>query len=215
MRRLVYALSLSTLFFAVCTADLARELYLERDGETAAPALDPSARSAPSGLGAAPAAAATRSAESTASASAKSSVPAAAPTQPLEHGAEAVVVSQASPDPGKVLAQLQDPVQRAAMLEERKSMFRSMYRDLAEVLDMDGAEFERFIDLQARHQLAMHEASTRCYIENSCGTARADRGLMKAQQREMADLFGTETMEAFERYQFTMSERGMVSELRG
>jgi hypothetical protein len=226
MRRLVYALSLSTLFFAVCTAYLARELYLERARTGAAPArasstvraskndsADPSATSPQ--VAAAPAAASTQSAVSTASASANSSTPAAAATQSRKHATTTTVVSQASPDLQKVLAQLEDPVQRAAMVEERKNMYRTMFSGLGDYLHMDDGQLERLFGLKAQHELALQEVGTRCYIENNCAGGGRDRGLMKAQKQEMVDQFGAQTMEAFELYQRTMSERRTVSDLRG
>lgn len=222
MRRLVHALSLSTLFFAVCTAYLARELYLERAADAVALAQSPSA--APAATAASPgqstsspievAVSAERPANSVASTSAKSAAPATAATQPRQYEAATTVVSQASPDPAKILAQLEDPAQRAAMVEERKNMYRTIYSDLGEYLHMDEAQFERFLDLKARQELALQEFGTRCYIENSC-EAPANRELMKAQKREMADQFGAETMEGYERYVRTSSDRRTVSELRG
>ena len=217
MRRLVYALSLSTLFFAVCTAYLARELYLERAAGEATPVaaspVTPASIPAPANE---TDLATTNTVETAAaSASAKSPVPATAATQPRQYEAVTTVVSQASPDPAKVLAQFEDPAQRAAMLEERKIMYRTMYPGLGEYLHMDEAQFERFIDLKVRHELAMQEVGTRCYIENNCETPGVDRGIWKAQKREMTDLFGAETMESYERYVRSTNERRTVSELRG
>ena len=202
MRRLVYALSLTTVAFAVSTAYFARALYLERArSETGSvPIASPEA---PAGKVAA-------------------AKPSPQPSARSRHNVEArttpeavtTVVSQASPDPVKELAELSDPAQRAKKLEQRKDMLLMNHPGLAEHLHLDEDEFERFIDLSSRHELDLAEASLRCYLDESCRTRGVDRSLMDAQKREVADLFGAQTVEAFEFYRYSSGERQAAKELR-
>jgi hypothetical protein len=220
MRRLVYALSLSTLFFAVCTAYFARELYLERGAGEAAPraasVVPPASIPAP----APKTDPATTNTVASAAVRAKTEPPApasvsAAPPDPKAE-AEALAYSRAMVQVDERLARFADPAQREAMLEERRNSYRTMYPGLQEYLRMDATEFERFIDFRSRGELVMEEATLRCYADGTCNRSRRlDRSLVEAHKREMADLFGPERLKAFEFYMFSGGERETVSTLRG
>ena len=211
MRRLVYALSATTLIFAASTVYLARALQLERARGEADSRAATNAMPAPPG----------------AEAGARHSAPPLATSKPPQPGTGTMrgelkraspgsvnIVSQASPDPAKQLAQLMDPVQRTGMIEERKSSYRTVYTGLAEHLRMDDAEFERFIEAVANQELNMQEAHLRCYIDKTCGT-RDVSDQIEAGQRELIGLFGAEKVQAFKHFQHTMGERQFVSQLRG
>jgi hypothetical protein len=220
MRRLVHVLSLSTLFFAVCTAYLARELYLERAGSEAAPVAASTVAPAPIPTPAPRTELATTNTVASDAVAAKTALPAPASVSaaPPQQNAEAEAhgYSQALIKVNERLARFADPAQRAAMLEERRNSYRTMSPGLQEYLRMDATEFERFIDFRSRGELVMEEATLRCYADGTCNRSRRmDRSLVEAHKREMADLFGPEKLEAFEFYLFSAGERETVSTLRG
>jgi len=201
MRRLVHVLSLTTVTFAASTAFFARELYRERARSEAAAVPAASTETAAGKIAnAKPAPQAYRRS--------RRDTDSSAAAEPVD------VVSQASPDPVRELAKLSDPAQRTKMIQERKSTFRMVHPDLAEYLHLDDDEFERFIDLMARHELDLLESSLRCYLDESCRKHGVDPDLREAQKREVADLFGAQTQEAFDFYRYTSGERQTTKELR-
>jgi hypothetical protein len=228
MRRLVYALSLSTLVFAVCTAYLARELYRERAAGEAAPVAASTVTPVSIPAPAPKTELATTSTAASVTATAKPASPApasaSAATPPQEFTAVTRAAGEMPPDVaekiardvGERLARFADPAQRAALLEERRSAFRTNYSGLKDHLKMDDTEYERFIDSRVRGELKMEEAALRCYADGTCNRNRPlDRSQVEAHKREMADLFGQQRMDTFDFYMRSMGERQTVSELRG
>lgn len=217
MRLLAVILAATTLIFAASTVYLARELHAARN----APVPDRAASTA-----SATSATMTPSPDESASVPAKVSrgetANVAARVEP-DSGTKSSsntprtvthVVSSASPDPAAELAKLEDPAQRAQLLEERKNLYQSAYAGLPEYLGFDDYQYERFIEMIARHELEMQEAGLRCWLDTSCKSRGVGPDLMNAQRREISDEFGAQTMDSYRHFQHTQGERQMVKELR-
>ena len=113
-----------------------------------------------------------------------------------------------------LLAQLADPVKRARLLEESRANIRSTYPWVAERLKLSPAEYERFVDLQARTNLEVREAYARCTIDPDCNLRDVSKQNYEAQSGPLQDLLGPERMKQFEIYQQSLTERETVLNLR-
>ena len=113
-----------------------------------------------------------------------------------------------------MLALLADPEQRAKLIAKQKWRQRFSSPDLGEYLHMDDGEFERFLDLVVRQRIEVEEASLRCQLDKTCSPRDVEQSLLDAQQREISNLFGAQTQEAFDYYRETSPIRLTIRELR-
>ena len=114
----------------------------------------------------------------------------------------------------QLIKRLDDPEQRAEMLEEFRMMVRSSNPRLAQTLKMSGEEAERLIELLAQQQLDQQEKFARCSVDSSCDFRPIGREDAGANERALANLLGPERRQEFEHYRNTMGERRSVTELR-
>ena len=114
----------------------------------------------------------------------------------------------------QIIKRLDDPEQRAEMLEEYRMMVRSLNPRLAQTLKMSGEEAERLIELLAQQQLDQQEKFARCSVDSSCDFQPIGRDAAGANERELTNLLGAERRQEFEQYRNTMGERRSVTELR-
>ena len=219
MRTVVIALSLTTAAFAASTVYFARELQAERASAAAAPPIYSSSTvAAPAGTAIDPG-----PASPPASASAPTAVTFATITGPgalasgvpaPDSATHALIQAEQRKYHEQIIKRLDDPEQRAEMLEEYRMMVRSLNPRLAQTLKMSGEEAERLIELLAQQQLDQQEKFARCSVDTSCDFGPIGRDAAGANERELTNLLGAERRQEFEQYRNTMGERRSVTELR-
>ena len=205
MRKLVVALSLSTVTLAVTTAYFARELQRERAQK---PGVAPPAVTEIPATAVMP----NRSSDE------RDAPPAASPVaasdeeslDPMEQAKRRLAVS-AEPE----LSRLQDPVKRRAMLDEIKASSRGFYPQLAQVLQLSDFEYDRLLELLAEQQLDVREMMLRCALDSRCKFPGVDRAYRESQELEVAALIGADRQQRLEKYQQSLNERSAVRQLRG
>ena len=205
MRKLVAALSLSTVTFAATTAYFARELRRER-------ANDASVAAAPVAENPALADTPKRSLE-------KSDTP--PPLSPVAASSEESVdpwgeaKRRVAKNADRELAKLLDPAKRRAMLDETKAGSRRQFPQLAQVLQLSDFEYDRLLELLAEQQLAGHERMLRCALDSTCKFPGVDRAYHDSQELEVAALIGADRQQRLEKYQQSLNERSAVTQFRG
>ena len=213
MKWLSITLAFVALAFASTTIYFARELRLERASHAAfvaAPAI--------------------MSANTESARPAKASIPAQDPAKAVSPGFVYSVTTTPGGGPGqsaeeqkqaaiaqsrKFLAELSDPVARARLLEQHKSMMRSANQGLADYLRMDPDEFARFMDLIAQQSLAHRETATRCMLDEHCMYRGIGKDIVDANNLEINSAFGAETAERYQYFHLSSNERQAMTELRG
>jgi len=216
MNKLVGILSLTTVVFASTTAYLALELRA-RDADTAAGA----AAAAASG-----ATADSNSTRATAGSSAQAAPPPAATLASTTAPAgTADSDTSAKPDAQgdafrlfarQFLARYDDPIQRAAMLDEARAGVRRQYSRLKEQLKLSDATFEQLVTLLADESLLMQEHYNRCAVDPRCNQDDPSRRApYDAHSAEYLALLGADGIEAFTAFRGSIGERDAVIQLRG
>jgi hypothetical protein len=205
MRKLVAALSLSTVTFAATTAYFARELQRERANDARVATL-PAAEQ--------PATADTPQRSLNNNDAPPASPPVAASREenidPMEDAKRRVAANA-----DRELAKLLDPAKRRAMLDEMKAGSRGLYSQLAQVLQLSDFEYDRLLELLAEQQLAGHERMLRCALDSTCKFPGFDRAYRDSQELEVAALIGADRQQRLEKYQQSLDERNSVRQLRG
>jgi hypothetical protein len=213
MRPAVIALSLTTAAFAASTVYFARELRVERASAAASPPVysSTSAVEAPgNAIEPSPAPAPT-----TVTFATLTGPGAMAGDAPAPHSnTQALIQAEQRRYHEQIIKRLDDPEQRAEMLEEYRMIVSSLNPRLAQTLKMSGEEAERLIELLAQQQLTQQEKFARCAVDSSCDFQPIGRDEAGANERELANLLGAERRQEFEQYRNTMSERRSVTELR-
>lgn len=115
----------------------------------------------------------------------------------------------------RFLSQIADPQQREEMLAERKMHMRNSFPRLDQVVGLTPEQYARFIDLQARQQIDMQEASARCMVDPDCRMGDMRWSPNDFHGDEIASLLGPDGMQKFETYRNTMGEREAVTQLKG
>lgn len=218
MRAWLIILAITTAAFAGTTAYLARELAVEREraGSSAAPPAPASMATFPAAANTAMAMPAQRRAPATAPPQAMVGTGSGfgsgiAQAQPMSDAD----IRNAQAEYGKrFLAQIADPQQREEMLAERKVQMRQLFPRLEQVLGLTSEQYSRFLELQARQQLDMQEASSRCMVDPACSMSDLRLSSQDFHADEMASLLGPEGMQKFETYKNTLGEREAVSQLK-
>lgn len=219
MRRSVFILSLTTVALASSTAYLARELYLRDAGGLPATSSDLAAASGePLDADMTPLAGEAGVDQSTEDASASvASLTSANETATPEVAAKTDVQA----DAGRLfarqfLARYDDPVQRAALLDEAKAGVRRQYARLKEQLKLSAATFEELVTLLADENLLIQEHFSRCAVDPRCDMNDPSRRTpYDAHSQEFLALLGTERIEAFTAFRGSIGERDAVIQLRG
>ena len=205
MRKLVVALSLSTLALGVTTAYFARELQRERARKASVASL---------AAAEIPAAAALPK-------------PVADIVDTPQAASQIVAADGEDPDPwerekrrvaataDRELAKLLDPAKRSAMLDEMKASSRSFYPQLAQVLQLSAFEYDRLLELLAEQQLTVREKVLRCALDPRCNFPGVDRAHRDSQELEVAALIGADRQQRLEKYQQSLNERSAVRQFRG
>ena len=220
MKKLALALGIVALCFAGTTAYYARELHLERERhvvaassqgprEPPAVAREP-ARTRTDAVATTPPAATAGKTKAADEVSPEFPMAVARGREPTEEQMREQIRQMR-----EFLAQVSDPAGRAKLLEQHKAMQRTWQRGLAEYLKMSPEEFTRFQDMLAQQELTMRETATRCFLDKQCKLSRSNNNLVEAQMRDIASNFGSETVELYQEYQRSHSERRAVQELRG
>jgi len=205
MRKLVLILSVATAVLAASTAYLAYQLDATRDKLAAA-----SASSRPPE---------------------PASVIAAASPAPRPPAAKAAAQIDESPAPNvvalsiygpeqrersrKFLAKYRDPAGYEELLKDRIRMMHPLYSDLGRTLALKKEEADQLIELLVRQQLATEETASKCLAEPSCNYTGVPSDLAGAQEREIAERFGADTVDELRFYERSNNERQTVTELRG
>jgi hypothetical protein len=215
MRKLVVALSLSTLFLAISTAYLVHELRLARasvpmSAAVAAQPGQPTSAAHPE----AHAAAAITSAESGGDENFPTPVTTTSDGQThtmTREQARANAVQQAR----EFLKTLADPERRRAYLEENKNQMRANYPGLAKYLGLDEVAFDRFLEVLASQELTLREKVSHCALDASCRFPGYDDSIGESMRLEAEALVGAETYRKFESFRDSRQERESVALLRG
>jgi hypothetical protein len=223
MRKLSWTLGVIAALFAGTTVYFARALHLERASHAAvaaAPAEAAAKTSAPSTATSEELATSGELATSKDRASNTAVSPdfPYAVTRTMGNGprpTEEQMKQRAIESSRKFLAQLADPAGRARLLEQHKAMVKIGTEGLADYLRMDADQFERFLELRARHDLDRRELFTRCTLDPKCRYGGAGEDFEAAQQRDVASAFGPETFERYRYFMQSSNERKAVAELRG
>jgi hypothetical protein len=206
MRAWLIILAISTAAFAGTTAYLAHELAVER--ERAGVAAPPSVASAVVSSSAAPLVASAKPSEPPAAAAPQAVVTRANPMT------EADIKKAQADYSRRFLAQIADPQQREDMVSERKVQMRNSYPRVEQALGLTPEQYSRFLELQARQQLDMQEAHSRCMVDPACQLRDMRWSSDDFHGDEIASLLGPEGMQKFETYKNTMGEREAVSQLK-
>ena len=215
MRKLVIALSLTSVALAASTIYFASELAIERgrlagtqaaDGAAAQPM--PIAPAPVSATAPAPTASANPADNRKANAG-FSSEPAVAPAL-----TEADIRSAQAEYSRIILTQLADPERREEMLAEHKMMMRYSYPRVDQVLGLSAAEHSKLLELFAQQQMDMQEASAHCMADPTCQLQDLHRSNADSRKSEINELLGPERAAMLETYKKTTGEREAVNQLR-
>jgi hypothetical protein len=214
MRAWLIALAITSATFAGTTLYLAHQLSVERDRASGAPApvagkVVAAAPTQPSSdIGQARPAAQTTQAM----AGRASGDPVATHAHPMS---EADIRNAQADYSRRFLSQIADPQQREELLAERKVQMRNSFPRLDQVLGLTPEQYARFMDLQARQQIDMQEASARCMVDPACDPRDMRWSPNDFHGDDIANLLGPDGMQKFEAYKNTMGEREAVTQLRG
>lgn len=214
MRAWLIILAISTAAFAGTTAYLAHELAVERErAGIAAPSIASASVSATATPGAfsqtpaaPPAPATTQAVTATLSAE---------PTVTRAHSMSEADIKKAQAEYSRrFLAQIADPQQREEMVSERRVQMRNSFPRIEQVLGLTPEQYARFLELQARQQIDMQEAHSRCMVDPACQLRDMRWSPNDFHGDEIASLLGPDGMQKFEGYKNTMGEREAVSQLK-
>ena len=213
MKKLVFALGLTTVVFAGSTAWLAHELRIER------------ARAVPP--------AQLRIAEHAASAPPVSvpvpkavvrTAPPAAPAKSVAAAGASVPDNRArsiyrfSNEEERALARdelsrFTDPARRAAYMARVSADLRRTFAGVSAKLGLTSGEESRLFDLLARQQAQISEASLRCGVEPTACDKLHDQ-LVEQANHETIALLGQDRYDGFAAFRDSIGERSQVRELR-
>jgi hypothetical protein len=207
MRKLVIALSIATVTFAITTLYFARELRLARadiaaSATTAAePAISPPRADTAPVLPEA----------------ALASTPVAPNSNPNEHTVSPghpvrMTALDANQNMRENLQKLRDPTLRGQMHDQMKGLFRDP--SLAEYLGLSTSAYDQLLELHTEQYLDTMEASILCQLERDCRSS-VDQSTLDAQKLAIAQLIGTENQKKLETYEMSRNERGDIERLRG
>jgi len=203
MRKLVVALTISTLAFAGTTVYLARELAAVRAaaGGNTVPVL----------AGAAATSTMTEAAP-VAPANSATGVAGKNPLPPdMKAQARAWIVAQIP----SMREQLEDPEKRAAAMRDNRTGFRRGFPHLAAHLGLTDDEYSRLANLLAEQQMRIVEARYQCAIKPDCDDMTAANALEPGFNQELVDLLGSDKKQKFDDYRDNAPERRTVAYLRG
>lgn len=208
MRKLVIALSVSTLVLAAAAVWLAYQLHAAR-GELAT-----SGASRGSLASATVASAPIRPAHTEVPASGGISIPRQPPND-SEADAGASVRSSLEANIPRMRAMLEDPDKRAAAIQDfRVNEQRNMPR-LGEHLGLREDEYDRLLELLAEQRIRHLEALYQCALNPNCDVMTGGAGRGQANRRELVDVLGAEKAQQFENYRDNLQERVIVTDWRG
>jgi len=217
MRKSTLIHSFITAGFAASTLYLAVQLHGRNDAPTGngtAIAAESNEKPGSSGQlgGARDAAARPAATSSTLASSGAASTPASsAGTSKADHDAETNLYYAK-----QQYARLNDPVQRAAALNQARADFRRQYAHLRDKLKLSDATFEQLVTLMAEQSLESQDVFVRCAIEPGCNAEEYYRlHPVDDHAQEMLALLGAENVDALTKYQASLGEREAVAQLRG
>jgi hypothetical protein len=214
MRKLVIALTLTSLAFAGSTVYFAHQLSVERERLAAIPLPAGSVPTASKVPSPAPAAAAGQTVAKPAG-----NPPAQAPEfsgntvngQPIS---EADIKKMQAEYSRRFLERLADPERHEEMLAEYKVIMRNTYPRVDRVVGLSPEEYARFIELVAQQQIDTQEMHARCMTDPTCDVSNLYRNRPDSQRHELDELLGMERAQKFENYKNTMGEREAIAQLR-
>lgn len=212
MRGLTWVLGAIALCFAGTTVYFAGELQRERTSHQNS--ADVRAVNAPSAIVEVQAAAAKPEAASLDKVS-SDVAHARPPSRERRQPSEEELQQQAIEEGRKFLAEISTPAGRARALEQMKLMVRARPAGLAKFLHMDAEQYSQFVDLLAAQELAQREISLRCILDKDCRYSGETADWSDARDREIASVFGQETVERYRWFERSSNERQAVTELRG
>jgi len=199
MRKIVVALSLTTLAFAGTTVYFARELARER---SRAASLDHPAQTSPEKA---------LLPQLPLSRPAADKKPGSAPAA-MPESEEARMNKVMAEYNRRFLRTLEDPQLRQDQLVQYKMMMRMQLPRVAQILGMSAEESDRFFELLALQQSENQERHVRCNLEPGCQPGSLEGP--PPREKEIADFLGPERHRQYQEYQRTMMERESVSALR-
>jgi hypothetical protein len=107
---------------------------------------------------------------------------------------------------------LDNPEKRARILAEfRKNHERDAPRPL---LDLDDADYNRLLDIQAAFDLRYAEAMYRCNTNPACDLQTTIESEMKINRRELVEFLGDEKAQRLDDYRDNYMERNLVEAFR-
>jgi hypothetical protein len=107
---------------------------------------------------------------------------------------------------------IDDAEKRAKVLADSRKMHE---RDIPrQLLDLNGADYNRFLDIQAAKDLRYSEAMYRCNADPGCNLQTAIEAQVQANRRELVELLGDEKTQRLENYLDNAMERNGVASLR-
>jgi len=220
MRKSTLVLSFTTAVFASSTVYLALELQSRDEssanGSTLAAHRPESASSA--AAAATPPAAPVAPGDFTKKpAAAQAGTGASPPSAVKESASKGDLLSDATASFARQqLARLNDPVQRAALLDDARATVRRQYARLRDRLKLSDAAFEQLVTLMAEKTLQAQEIYVRCAAEPDCNAEENfKRHPVDDHSQELLALLGANDFEALTKYQSSLGERDAVAQLRG
>jgi len=212
MNKTVATLSLTTAIFAASTLYLAYKLYGGSHG-------DPLAASNAAVAGEPRSSAVDTQVDATTNrVAAPGTLAAQSPTGPRA-GNTPVDAQRASmlPYARQYLARLDDPAQRATVLEETRSNLRRQYEPLRQKLKLDSATFEQLLTVLAEQQIQPQEKYFRCLADPDCDLANFGRSgnVVDDRSGELLSLLGSDAFNELRDYTNSLGDRETVTQLRG
>jgi hypothetical protein len=205
MRKLIVALSMSTVTLAATTAYFARELQRERslkaDVVPTAVAEKPANTPTP-----------TPSADK---GDARPAAPPAATSGEEELDPREAAKRRLALNAEQELAKLLDPAKRRTRLDEMKVSSRRHFPQLAQVLRLSDAEYDRLLELLAEQGIATHEMMLRCALDPGCKFPGIDSSYRDSQKLQVTALIGADRQLRLDKYLQSLNERNGVAQFRG
>jgi hypothetical protein len=114
------------------------------------------------------------------------------------------------------LARLDDPMQRAALLNDTRTNMRRQYARLRDQLKLSDTTFEQLVGLMAERYLQAQEIYARCAADPACNSEdNFKRHPVDDHSQELLALLGADQVDALTKFHAVLAERDAVAQLRG
>jgi len=145
--------------------------------------------------------------------------PPAESMRPADNVSHEVALSIYSPEQRKrsrdFLEKYRDPAGREELVADRRQMLRPLYADLGRSIGLSRERADQLIELLVQRQLTSEEAAAKCLSEPGCNYSGIPEDLARAQEREISEQFGAETLEQLRFFEQSVNQRQTVTMLRG